>query len=463
MDRRRPSRAAFAIAAALVLAALAALVALPLFVSVRTARIRASVEQRAQPARDDLNRVNYELSREIASISRLALTGESTHIEEYREAVAAQDGAMQSLRARVRLLGPEAIARYEELSGQLRRWRAGIDGYLEARRPSPPSAAADVAYETDYPAVIDAVSRLDDAISSFQSAERAKVAKWSQRQLVISVVIVIVALIAASIVLWMVIRLRTLTADLAAESEERRHALEAERESRQTAESLVRSRDEILGIVSHDLRSPLTTITLSTQLMEGAPAEERAEHIATILATTRRMQRLIQDLLDVSKLESGALSIRHDEIDPVSVANEVVASQAPIADGRGIRVTSSIASPLPKISGDHDRLVQALGNLIGNAIKFTPENGSIWFDVRSADDTVRFIVEDNGPGIAASDLPHLFEPFWQSKKTAHLGAGLGLKITRAIAEAHGGSIHVTNGRTGGACFTLEIPAGANAS
>jgi signal transduction histidine kinase len=169
------------------------------------------------------------------------------------------------------------------------------------------------------------------------------------------------------------------------------------------------------------------------------------------------MQRLIQDLLDVTKMENATLSIKHEDIDCAQLANEVVASHTPIAAQKHIAFQPSIDSPLPHVCGDHDRLVQALGNLLGNAFKFTPESGTVRFEAKRSDNAVQFRVIDSGPGIPPGDLPHLFEPFWQSKKTAHLGAGLGLKITRAIVEAHGGSIHVSNEPGGGACFMFDVP------
>jgi signal transduction histidine kinase len=263
--------------------------------------------------------------------------------------------------------------------------------------------------------------------------------------------LVLIAAVAAALVLWIVRRLRVLASMFADESAARQQALEQQQE-------LVRIRDEILGVVAHDLRSPLTTITLSTQLIPGSAPPEQAEHIETILATTRRMQRLIQDLLDVTKLENTRLSIRRNLIDPGAIAREVATSQGPIAASKEIVLEAWVDDGLPKISGDGDRLAQALTNLIGNSLKFTPAGGTVRLSVASRDDRVRFEITDTGPGIAPSDLPHLFEPFWQAKKTAHLGAGLGLKITRAIVEAHDGALEVRNLDAGGACFTFELPA-----
>jgi signal transduction histidine kinase len=456
-DRRRPSNGALILAAAVVLSALVALVALPLLVSQRATLLRDRMEQRAEPARGDLNEVNVQLSRQIASLSRHVLTGDSEQVENYRRAVAAQNEAMRALAARNPSLGPEYASRLAELDAQSRRWHTVVERYLQSHQTNP-AAGNQVTYEANYPDVIEAVYRLDESITAYQAATRAAVRDLTRWQLIISAILMLLGLIAASTVLWMVTRLRALASELASESDQRMASLESERQIRETAQSLLRSRDEILGVVSHDLRSPLTTIMLSTQLIAGSTAEEQSEHVETILTTSRRMQRLIQDLLDATKIENSSLAIRKDPVDCRGIAAEVVASQLPIAARKNVQLQPSIDPALGKICGDHDRIVQALGNIIGNAIKFTPEHGVVRFSAEPHNGLVRFTVSDSGPGISPSDVPHLFEPFWQSKKTAHLGAGLGLKIARAIVEAHGGSIAVSNARDGGACFVLEIPA-----
>jgi signal transduction histidine kinase len=444
-------------AAAVVLGALAALVTLPLVVTIQIENLRREIEERAQPARMHLNQVNYELANQIASLARATTAGDEGHLADYRAAVAAQNAPMAPLAAETRALGPDFAQRFAELEVQSRRWHLAVERYLETRRRNPSDAGHRIAYEGDYPAVIDAVHRLDEAISAFQSGRLQEIRRLSHWHVRFSAILVILAVIAALVVLWMLARFRKLASELAHESQEHVAGLERERGLRQTAESLLRSRDEILGVVSHDLRSPLTTIALSTQLMQGSSAEEQAEHVQTILTTTRRMERLIQDLLDVTKIENSALSIRRETIDPAAIAEEVIAGHRPIAAEKKIELESSIEGPLPAVYGDRDRLIQALSNLLGNAFKFTPAGGVVRLSAERDDGKVRFTVSDTGPGIAPSDLPHLFKPFWQARKTAHLGAGLGLKITRAIVEAHGGSIHVANARTGGASFTFDLP------
>ncbi len=253
-----------------------------------------------------------------------------------------------------------------------------------------------------------------------------------------------------------IVRARTL-GDLASLALRRVRLMEQEREAKEKAEAAVRVRDETLGIVSHDLRNPLTTIALSADLLREAPPEEQPELIDTIRNTTRQMQRLIQDLLDVARLEAGGLAVSTSLIDPESLVREVCAQQEPLAVQKQQRLACELRTPLPKICADHDRLVQVLGNLVGNAVKFTPERGTITIEAKQRDGQVHFVVRDTGPGIPEKDLKDVFTPYWQAKKPAHMGAGLGLAIVRGIIAAHGGQVWAENAPGGGAMFTFTVP------
>ncbi|HVS32091.1 MAG TPA: ATP-binding protein [Thermoanaerobaculia bacterium] len=427
-DRRRPPAPLLFAGAAVVLFALVALATMPIFMNQRTDGLRNDVERHSEPARNDLNDVNYQLSIQMASLARAAATGNDAYLTSYRDAGVQRDEAMRKLVSDVRDLGPAVVGRADDLQAKILAW----DRDVEAAR-----------FEANYPAVIEALRDMDEALGAFQRSAAREVRRLMLLQVVFSTILVVLAGIAAAVVIWMVLKLRNLAAGLARESDERMAAL--------------RTRDEILGVVSHDLRSPLTTIMLSTQMLESSPPDERTEFIETILATTRRMQRLIEDLLDATRIEAHNFSIRRETLDPAAVAREAFLSHVPIAAQKKITVEENIATPLPPISGDAGRLLQALSNLLGNAIKFTPEGGTVRLAAEARGGKLRFEVADSGPGIAPNDVPHLFDPFWQAKKTAHLGAGLGLKIARGIVEAHGGTIAVQNGSRGGACFVIEIP------
>jgi signal transduction histidine kinase len=441
MNRPRPSSNGLAVAAIVVIFSLIALVVLPVIMMKRTERYRTDSENHAEPARAALNEINYRLSQQIASLTRAAVTGEQRYIAAYRGAIAPQDAAMKALSQHRGVMGREFDLRFVELQEQIDRWHAAVQQSSDSQ---------ELASRPDYPTVIEAVHRLDEAITAAQSNRRQQVARLTRIQVWLTAGLGLLASVAAVIVLWMIARLRSLTFVLEKESKARQAALEREQQ-------LVRVRDEILGVVSHDLRSPLTTISLSAHLIPNSSPEQRSEYVETISAAAKRMERLIQDLLDVTKIDHTELSMKQEIVDPAAVGKQVIASHEPIAASKRIDLQASIDEPLPGVRGDKDRLVQALSNLIGNAFKFTPAGGTVRLAVHQRDGNIRFAVTDTGPGIAPSDLPHLFEPFWQAKKTAHLGAGLGLKITRAIVDAHGGSIEVTNRKGGGACFAFEIP------
>jgi signal transduction histidine kinase len=441
VNRRQPSTAALLAATIVAVVSLIALVLLPLVVRQQTERYRLENERHADPARAALNEINYHLSQQIAALTRAAATRDEQHLERYSRLIPPQEAAVKSLGAHVGAISPQFDSGFMELQERLATWHSAVERRVDMQR---------LPFDTNYPAVIETVHRLDEAITAYQGTRRERVRALAQMQVWLTFGLVLFASVAASLFVWMVRRLRTFAAMLTEESAARQAAFERQQE-------LVRIRDEILGVVSHDLRSPLTTIGLSAQLIPGSSPDEQTEHVQTIVAATRRMERLIHDLLDVTKAEQGKLSIRRDVIDPAAVARDVVASHEPIAASKEIDLETFVADGLPRVCGDGDRLAQALTNLIGNAFKFTPARGVVRLSVVQRDDKVRFEVADSGPGIAPGDLPHLFEPFWQAKKTAHLGAGLGLKITRAIVEAHDGSIEVTNLAGGGACFRIELP------
>jgi PAS domain S-box-containing protein len=253
-----------------------------------------------------------------------------------------------------------------------------------------------------------------------------------------------------------VVRARTL-GDLTSLALRRVRLMEQEREAKEKAEAAVRVRDETLGIVSHDLRNPLTKIALSADLLVEAPAEEQRDLVETIRGSARQMQRLIQDLLDVARMETGSLSVAQTEMEPGPLVLEMCESNVAIAAQKRQKIDCQVENDLPLICGDRDRLVQVFGNLIGNAMKFAPERSTIIVSAKRSGRDVQFSVRDTGPGIPEADLRKVFTPYWQAKKTAHMGAGLGLAIVRGIIEAHGGKVWAENAPGGGAVFTFTIP------
>ena len=230
--------------------------------------------------------------------------------------------------------------------------------------------------------------------------------------------------------------------------------LEAERRARQ-------ARDEVLAIVAHDVRSPLSSILLAAGALEhqlakaGATSGERS--IQVILGAVGRANRLIDDLLDLTRIEAGALSVALDRLDARQVVGDVVGSQRLLASSASIEMQLEIDDQLPAIWADRDRLLQVLENLLGNAIKFTPRGGRITVRVAPRAGEVLFSVTDTGPGIPAESLAHIFDRFWQANRAKRHGAGLGLAICKGIVEAHHGRLWVESTLGRGSTFWFTIP------
>lgn len=220
------------------------------------------------------------------------------------------------------------------------------------------------------------------------------------------------------------------------------------------------ARDRVLGIVAHDLRNPLNVISMSGELLldSSFPESLRAREVQRILRSANRMDRLIQDLLDVARIEADRLLLQFEDQEPARLAREAVELNAPLAEAESLTLLYESSGEPPKIRADRDRIIQVLSNLIGNAIKFTPEGGRIVVCVAPAEAAARFSVRDTGQGIGEEDLPNLFQPFWQATRGSMEGAGLGLMIARGIVEAHGGEIWAESALGKGSAFHFTIPA-----
>jgi len=219
-------------------------------------------------------------------------------------------------------------------------------------------------------------------------------------------------------------------------------------------------RDQVLGIVAHDLRNPLSTILLNAAALtrHGPEAERRSQkRREAIHNAATRMNRLIQDLLDVSVMESGQLTIQPARLSAQEVIVRAVETQKPLASSHSLDLRVDVDRDLPDIWGDRDRLLQVFENLIGNAIKFTKAGGCITVGAASRDHQVIFRVADTGSGIAPENLPRVFDRFWQATTAHRQGAGLGLPITKGIVEAHGGRIWVESTPSRGTTFSFTVP------
>ncbi|HEX7793617.1 MAG TPA: PAS domain S-box protein [Vicinamibacterales bacterium] len=218
-------------------------------------------------------------------------------------------------------------------------------------------------------------------------------------------------------------------------------------------------RDQVLGVVAHDLRNPLSAILLQARALKrhGAEPERRSRKPTEVIdRAVVRMNRLIQDLLDVGLMESGQLTIERARVSARDLINVAVEMHRPIASSSSLELRVDVDRDVD-VWGDRDRLLQVFDNLIGNAIKFTRPGGAITVGTASKDHEAVFWVADTGGGIAPEHLPRVFDRFWQATKTGRHGAGLGLPITKGIVEAHGGRIWVESTQGKGSIFSFTIP------
>jgi signal transduction histidine kinase len=227
------------------------------------------------------------------------------------------------------------------------------------------------------------------------------------------------------------------------------------------ARALTRSREELLAIVAHDLRSPLTTVTTSTGLMrrrlQSMGAEQLAPRLDAIERSAERMNHLIQDLLDLARFQAGTLVLRQEPHPARELLQEVYDSHVAQAAEKAVRLRLDLREVETQVVCDRERVLQVFSNLVGNAIKFTPEGGEITLTGSRTRDQVLFRVKDTGPGIPAEHLPRLFDRFFQVEPAHRNGMGLGLSIAKALVDAHGGVLSVESTVGQGTSFSFTLP------
>ncbi len=227
-------------------------------------------------------------------------------------------------------------------------------------------------------------------------------------------------------------------------------------------ERAVRAREEALHIVSHDLKNPIAVLLLKAQrLRRVMPAGDEGARARTLVEQLERtimgMNRLIEGLLDLARMEAGRLKLDRRVEAPSAVVTRAVEPLQSLAHDRGQRLEIAVSESLPPIDADPDRLAQVLANLVGNALKYTPEGGRIRVEAQASPSEVCFTVADTGPGIPAEQLPHLFERFWQARAAGRTGHGLGLSIVQGLVEAHDGRVWVDSQPGQGSRFHFSIP------
>ena len=248
---------------------------------------------------------------------------------------------------------------------------------------------------------------------------------------------------------------------LQAASAERVHAEEARRllaESRRATEA----REETLAVVSHDLRAPLNIINTVTGIIERALAKEPSleglkKQTDAIKKSVTRMDRLIRDLLDLASIDSGTLSLEPEQHPPDKLLRELREMFTPQAIAKGLSLEVEAEPGLPVLEADGERVIQVLTNLLSNALKFTPEGGKLSLRAQRHPDGLLFSVSDTGAGIAADEVPFVFDRYWHANKANRESHGLGLAISKGLVEAHGGTLRVESQPGRGSTFSFVLP------
>jgi signal transduction histidine kinase len=223
-------------------------------------------------------------------------------------------------------------------------------------------------------------------------------------------------------------------------------------------------KDEFIATLSHELRTPLNAILGWLHLLQANVVTEarRVQATDVVARNAGVLRRLVEDLLDVSRMSAGQLEIAHDVVQIPAVIEAAVDAVMPLAADKNVRLDVTIDAGLPPVTGDGHRLQQVVVNLLTNAIKFSVEDGGVHVGARMSGGMVQVDVADSGDGIDPAFLPHVFERFRQgdsSTTRSHGGLGLGLAIARHLIELHGGTIRAaSDGKGKGATFTFDVPA-----
>ncbi|HET6630126.1 MAG TPA: ATP-binding protein [Woeseiaceae bacterium] len=229
------------------------------------------------------------------------------------------------------------------------------------------------------------------------------------------------------------------------------------------ATAAIRARDDMIAVVSHDLRNPLQSIASAAAVLQVDDSiERRTASAGAIRVATEQMDRLLRDLLDITQIDAGQLFVNREVTDVEFLVSEARTMFQDIARERSIDLQASVARGLPPVHVDRDRILQVLSNLLGNALKFVPSGGRIELSATFDAGRVRIAVTDTGPGIDDKNLPRVFDRFWRADRRKDRGAGLGLAVAKGIVQAHGGEIGVESRKGRGSSFYFLLDAGTPA-
>lgn len=435
-----------------VLFSLVALLLVPVLLYQRAEGLREEIRATARPAGALVDDIELALAREESSIRGWLLTGDDSFRGLFYSAKDDADEAFAALEPLIVQLGPAAEFALRQLRVAELEWLIptleALNGDLnvaELERQIPMQ-------QQRYLRKVEAAGQLTRAVNGVIEQHQESIREATRMSVFATALLSVIAILSMAIILWNLYRWRALVSHL--------HKLVDELgEQAARARAAVRTRDEVLAIVSHDLRSPLTAIAVSAaNLKSQVPTAFHRRHLDIITRSVERTNRLICDILDVTRIEAGRkLSIEPAFMEVEPLVDSLLESFRPQAEERLQEIEYVIQPSLPPLYADRDRLLQVMSNLIGNAVKFTPDGGRISVRIRDTEEGMEFSVSDTGPGIAESDLEHIFDPYWQAQRTARLGTGLGLTIAKGVVDGHGGRLWVESTPGEGSTFAFTLP------
>ena len=438
-----------------VLVTLVALVVVPLLVQQRVERLRTEIEA-ADPARTIVTQLQFNLVREMASLSELVLTGNQEYAATYRSALDAERALFAELRPLVVQLGDDLVAHVDVAQATAERWHRRVAADEIVRRTRGSLAASDISRESPLlEQALQATARIDSAVVRAADGNRREIAEAEQAGIRLTVLLGAFAIAAAIAVAMLDARVRR----FAVESEIQRH--EAERALAETAR-VNEARAGLIRGITHDVKNPLGAAKgYAELLMMGVKGPLHPDQLPLLRGIERSVDgalAIIADLLDVARADSGGLTVHLRPTDVDALAREMVEQHRAAAEAAGLVLLHEPAAEPVIAETDATRVQQVLGNLLSNAVKYTPPPGRITVAAAGGEDSVAVRVTDTGPGIPANLREAIFDEFTRVDDEAPVkGHGLGLAIARRVARILGGDLTVEDARGGGSVFSLRLP------
>lgn len=457
-----PSRWSGAAPSAFVILALLALLLVPMLVQGRVDRLRQEIEESAEPSRALLAEVQYLLARQSSAVRGYLVTRSPDQLDQYTRFVARENQIYPELEAHAAELGASIVGDIAELRALSMHWHERLM-LADLPEESITPEAFEAALEQElYLRTLEAAGRADLALRGAVLERRHEIRRVEITAGVAYFLLFVVGLGAAVAVAMLNARIRR----LAEEANERR--LEVERALDETARAL-EGRASLIRGFTHDVKNPLGAADGFADLLasgiRGELTETQAETVARIRAAIRGAIEIIDELLDLSRLESGGLHLRREAVELGSLTKEAIRHQAGAAAREGLEITLRVDENEDLVAyTDRDRVRQVLGNLLSNAVKYTPAPGTVVVaihrnpsDPPRAGSWVAISVTDSGVGIPKEELERIFDEFHRVPGSTGRGHGLGLAISRRVARLLGGDVTVRSTLGEGSVFVLWLP------